>query len=484
MGLLAFELLALVYLATLPSAVALTGGARRPGTWRAITVSAACAAVIVIAVSRLSPSIRFWLGHLYLVAGYWIPALLTADTTDTPFERWLRANDERWHSRLDAAPAWLVHAGDVGYLLCYPAVPAAFLLVWIGGNNLDLNRFWLAVLMGGFACYGSLPWLSARPPRLLPTASVRKHRIARVNVGLLSRVSHNLTTFPSGHVAVSVAAALCTAGVSPTAGLVLALVAIAIAIGAVTGGYHYVMDVATGAVVGVLSSLAAIAIVATPGSQAAAAVSSQGTVAHEQRRLDMVDRQIESRGVTAPHVLDAMRKVPRERFVPPELVARAYDDSPLPIGLGQTISQPYIVAYMTELLRIAPGHRVLEIGTGSGYQAAILGSLASDVYTIEIVPALARRAAAVLKELGYGNVHVREGDGYAGWPEVAPFDRILVTAAPETIPKPLLDQLAPDGVLVAPVGSTTQWIVVAEKTGQGIVERRTIPVRFVPFTRK
>jgi protein-L-isoaspartate(D-aspartate) O-methyltransferase len=198
----------------------------------------------------------------------------------------------------------------------------------------------------------------------------------------------------------------------------------------------------------------------------------------------MVERQIASRGVTARGVLEAMRKVPRERFVPPELASRAYEDSPLPIGLGQTISQPYIVAYMTELLRTEPHHRVLEIGTGSAYQAAILGSLAGEVYTIEIVPALARRAAVVLKELGYRNVHVREADGYAGWPEQAPFDRILVTAAPHTIPQPLLDQLASGGVLVAPVGSATQWIVVVEKTGHGMIERRTIPVQFVPFTRR
>ena len=245
------------------------------------------------------------------------------------------------------------------------------------------------------------------------------------------------------------------------------------------------MGVATGAAVGALSALVAIMVVVEPGSPVApGAVLPQRANSYEQLRLEMVERQIASRGVTARRVLDAMRKVPRERFVPPELIRSAYDDSPLPIGLGQTISQPYIVAYMTELLRTAPDHRVLEIGTGSGYQAAILSSLARDVYTIEIVPALARRAAAVLKDLGHGNVHVREGDGYAGWPEEAPFDRILVTAAPETIPKPLLDQLAPDGVLVAPVGSTTQWIVVAEKTGQGIIERRTIPVRFVPFTRR
>jgi protein-L-isoaspartate(D-aspartate) O-methyltransferase len=204
-----------------------------------------------------------------------------------------------------------------------------------------------------------------------------------------------------------------------------------------------------------------------------------------QRRLDMVERQIRQRGVTDPRVLEVMRSVPRERFVPEDAVSRAYEDSPLSIGLGQTISQPYIVAYMTEALAIQPGHRVLEIGTGSGYQAAVLGRLAREVYTVEIVPALARRASAVLKELGYSNVFVREGDGYAGWPEQAPFDRIMVTAAPDEIPQPLIDQLAPGGRLVIPVGSQgeTQWMTIVERTPSGVVERRTIPVQFVPFTR-
>jgi protein-L-isoaspartate(D-aspartate) O-methyltransferase len=204
-----------------------------------------------------------------------------------------------------------------------------------------------------------------------------------------------------------------------------------------------------------------------------------------QRRLDMVERQIRQRGVSDARVLDVMRNVPRERFVPDDADARAYDDTPLAIGFGQTISQPYIVAYMTEALAVQPGHRVLEIGTGSGYQAAVLGALARDVYTVEIVPDLAKRAAAVLRELGYTNVHVREGDGYAGWPEHAPFDRIMVTAAPDEIPKPLIEQLAPGGRLVIPVGSQgeTQWMTVVEKTAAGVAQRRTIPVQFVPFTR-
>jgi protein-L-isoaspartate(D-aspartate) O-methyltransferase len=202
-------------------------------------------------------------------------------------------------------------------------------------------------------------------------------------------------------------------------------------------------------------------------------------------RRRMVDEQIAGRGVSDPRVLAAMRKVPRHRFVPPALLSRAYDDSPLPIGYGQTISQPFIVAYMTEALRIERSHRVLEIGTGSGYQAAVLGELAEAVYTIEIVPELARSAAETLKAVGHTTVAVRTGDGYAGWPEHAPFDRIMLTAAPEQIPQPLIQQLAPRGRLVAPVGGqgVAQWLTILDKTPQGVTERRTLPVQFVPFTR-
>jgi protein-L-isoaspartate(D-aspartate) O-methyltransferase len=200
----------------------------------------------------------------------------------------------------------------------------------------------------------------------------------------------------------------------------------------------------------------------------------------------MVEEQIAARGVTDERVLSAMRTVPRHRFVPGEFASRAYEDRPLPIGHDQTISQPYIVAYMTEALGVQRHHKVLEIGTGSGYQAAVLAELAREVYTIEIVPELARRAAATLKALGVANVQVREGDGYAGWPDRGPFDRIMVTAAPEEIPKPLLDQLARGGRLVTPVGGQgqTQWITIVDKTESGLVQRRTIAVQFVPFTRK
>lgn len=208
--------------------------------------------------------------------------------------------------------------------------------------------------------------------------------------------------------------------------------------------------------------------------------------AADGRRRVMIEDQIRERGVTDARVLAAMARVPRDRFVPDDVAARAYADSPLPIGFGQTISQPFIVAYMSEILDVGPAHRVLEIGTGSGYQAAILGELARQVYTIEIVPELAKRSAATLKSLGYRNVDVRDGDGFAGWPEHAPFDRIMLTAAPDAIPQPLLDQLAPGGRLVAPVGPQhqTQWIVVIDRTEKGLVEKRTIAVQFVPFTRR
>ena len=212
----------------------------------------------------------------------------------------------------------------------------------------------------------------------------------------------------------------------------------------------------------------------------------QGAEPRRAERLRMVEEQIEARGVKDPRVLDAMRAVPRHAFVPDQYAPFAYQDRPLPIGHDQTISQPYIVAYMSEALKVSAEHRVLEIGTGSGYQAAVLARLAKEVYTIEIVPNLARRAADTLRALGFDNVQVRDGDGYAGWPDRAPFDRIMVTAAPEEIPQPLVDQLAPRGIMVVPVGGRdeTQWMTIVEKTAAGVVERRTIPVAFVPFTRK
>ena len=198
-------------------------------------------------------------------------------------------------------------------------------------------------------------------------------------------------------------------------------------------------------------------------------------------RRRMVDRQIRARGIRSAEVLDALARVPRELFVPADVRHRAYEDSPLPIGYGQTISQPYIVAYMTEALETSPDHRVLEIGTGSGYQAAVLAELVREVYSIEIIPELAERARRTLADAGYRNVDVRTGNGYAGWPERAPFDRIIVTAAPPEIPPALVDQLAVGGRMVIPVGTLLQEIVVVSKGARGVSETRTIPVRFVPM---
>ncbi|MDZ7372514.1 MAG: protein-L-isoaspartate(D-aspartate) O-methyltransferase [candidate division KSB1 bacterium] len=200
-------------------------------------------------------------------------------------------------------------------------------------------------------------------------------------------------------------------------------------------------------------------------------------------RRRMVDEQIAARGVRDPRVLEAMLTVPRHEFVPSNLRDSAYDDTPLPIGYGQTISQPYIVALMTECLQLKGGEKVLEVGTGSGYQAAILAQIAGEVYSIEIVKPLAEEAAERLARLGYKNVHIRHGDGYFGWPEEAPFDGIIVTAAPEEVPQPLIDQLKPGGRLVIPVGEWSQDLVVVSKDEQGRVRRKSvIPVRFVPMT--
>ena len=197
----------------------------------------------------------------------------------------------------------------------------------------------------------------------------------------------------------------------------------------------------------------------------------------------LVEEHIEKRGVRNPEVLRVMRSVPRHEFVPEEFRTAAYEDRPLSIGHGATISQPYIVAAMTELLEPSRTHKVLEIGTGSGYQAAVLSMLVKDVYSVEIVPELAARSAEALKRLGYGNVHVRQGDGYKGWPEFAPFDRIILTAAPPEVPQALINQLRPGGKLVAPVGGhTDQELLVIDKSPDGKIRRRTVfPVMFVPM---
>jgi protein-L-isoaspartate(D-aspartate) O-methyltransferase len=208
----------------------------------------------------------------------------------------------------------------------------------------------------------------------------------------------------------------------------------------------------------------------------------QNTTYVEQRQK-MVEQQIVARGVTDERVLSAMRSVAREKFVPQEYADRAHQDYPLPIGYGQTISQPYIVAYMTEQLQLDGTEKVLEIGTGSGYQAAVLGECAEQVYSIEIVEPLCLESRRLLDDLGYDNVHVRCGDGYKGWPEMAPFDAIIVTAAPPTVPPALIEQLANGGRMILPVGKYMQSLMLIRKNQKGIVsEEKLIAVRFVPMT--
>ena len=204
------------------------------------------------------------------------------------------------------------------------------------------------------------------------------------------------------------------------------------------------------------------------------------------KRENMVKRQIMSRGVKDEAVLNAMRTVKRHLFVPENQLSNAYDDRPLPIGYGQTISQPYIVAYMTEIINPQPPFKVLEIGTGSGYQAAILAEIVKEVYTIEIVPELGNAGAARLKNLGYHNVQVKVDDGYNGWKEHAPYDAIVVTAAAEYVPPPLIEQLKDGGKMIIPVGSPfmTQMLMLVEKKGSKITTKSLLPVAFVPFTRK
>lgn len=202
-------------------------------------------------------------------------------------------------------------------------------------------------------------------------------------------------------------------------------------------------------------------------------------------REQMVKEQIENRGIKNKPTLEAMRKVPRHKFVPPNNIERAYNDSPLPIGYGQTISQPYIVAYMTAVIDPKPGQKVLEIGTGSGYQAAVLAEIVDSVYTVEIITELYSSSNRRLNELGYKNVFCKNADGYYGWKEAAPFDAIVVTAAAEHIPPPLIEQLKDGGKMIIPVGSPflNQTLILVEKYGSEITTTSLLPVRFVPFTR-
>ena len=206
-----------------------------------------------------------------------------------------------------------------------------------------------------------------------------------------------------------------------------------------------------------------------------------------QLRMNMIETQIKKRGISDQTILDAMKKVNRHEYVQENFERLAYSDRPVPIGFGQTISQPYIVAFMSHKLNVASHHKVLEIGTGSGYQAAVLAELSDHVYTIEIIPELAKRAEKVLKKNDYDNITIRIGDGYKGWPEQAPFDRIMVTAAPKEIPEKLVEQLAPGGIMVLPVGETVMmqylWLITKDNDGQ-IEKEKILPVRFVPMVKK
>ncbi|MDP7585410.1 MAG: protein-L-isoaspartate(D-aspartate) O-methyltransferase [Verrucomicrobiota bacterium] len=213
-----------------------------------------------------------------------------------------------------------------------------------------------------------------------------------------------------------------------------------------------------------------------------AGVDSHQKTARKAERFEMVTRQIVARGVQDTNVLSAMRKVERHRFIPLGSQPAAYRDSPVPIGYEQTISQPFIVAYMTEALNPKSGDRVLEIGTGSGYQAAVLAEIVEEVYTIEIVEPLASQAQDMLKELKYKNIRFRTGDGYKGWPEAAPFDKIIVTAASPKVPQPLLDQLKPGGRMIIPVGRWNQELLLIRHTPDGYQREHVFPVRFVPMT--
>jgi protein-L-isoaspartate(D-aspartate) O-methyltransferase len=201
------------------------------------------------------------------------------------------------------------------------------------------------------------------------------------------------------------------------------------------------------------------------------------------KRQEMVERQLRGRGISDNKVLEAMTKVKRHLFVPPALVEMGYDDTPLPIGYGQTISQPYIVAYMTEAAQLRPKDRVLEIGTGCGYQAAVLSELVKEVYTIELLKPLADSSRARLKQLGYDNVDVKWGDGYEGWPEHAPFDAIIVTAAPLSVPEELFRQLKIGGRMIVPVGSFSQELYLIVRTDTGFNKKALLPVRFVPMVK-
>jgi membrane-associated phospholipid phosphatase len=249
---LPFELLSALWFAALTLAAATMR--RRPKAPRALGVAAALVVLILLISRMTSPIIRAWAGHLYLVSAYWIPSLLAAGAPGTWFEAWLVRSDAVTRRYLAGLPPWLAHICEVAYLLCYPLVPITFLVVWTSGDDTDVNRFWMTVLGAGFVCYGALPWLVSRPPRLLSGERMQLRGAARANVFVLDRLSHQLNTFPSGHVAVSVAAALSVSAVSLPAGIAIGAAALGVSVGAVTGRYHYVVDVIAGAAVGVLTA--------------------------------------------------------------------------------------------------------------------------------------------------------------------------------------------------------------------------------------
>ena len=253
-----FELLAVLYFVAVAAGALVAGAAWR----RRIAVSAAAlavAAAVGLSARAGSDLVRAWAPHAYLIAGYYLPAALVPfPSGPSRFERWLLALDRRWHANLPDLPRALVDVTELAYLICYPLVPASFGVVWVNGSTDDVNRFWLAVLGAGYASYGSLPWLVSRPPRLLdPGVDVGRH-LRAFNVLVLGRVSHQLTTFPSGHVAVSVASALLVTTVAPISGLLAGVIALGIAVGAVAGRYHFVIDVLLGVVVGAVAAALAV----------------------------------------------------------------------------------------------------------------------------------------------------------------------------------------------------------------------------------
>jgi membrane-associated phospholipid phosphatase len=270
-----YEGLAVAYFAALAVAALAAAEERRTGVpvdaarrrFAVVLLSLVTAGAVAAAAFYGTERLRAWLPHAYLVAGYWLPALIAGRAPHpTRFERWLQRADDVLRPAGVALPAFLKHLTELAYLLCYPLVPAAFAVVWFEGSSADVHRFWTAVLSAGYACYGSLPWLVSRPPRLaarpaavgaLPQMSAR-HRIADANVFVLGRVSHELNTFPSGHVAVSLASAACVASVSTTAGAVVGLASLAIAVGAAAGRYHYVLDVILGLIVGAAAAAFAL----------------------------------------------------------------------------------------------------------------------------------------------------------------------------------------------------------------------------------